>query len=125
MRLNSCSFYFTTFSKGNSLGRNDFNEKEEMPITPSKYVLARLKCSDDGYAANPHLILHALDQIKRNAVVSPVYFTERKQENSKGIMMSNDQIFSSLKKSGTSQYLHNMLLDVLAKIRQYGDKLSF
>lgn len=67
-----------------------------MPVTPSKYVLARLKCCDDGYAANPHLIFHALDQIKRNAVVSPVYFAERKQ-NSKQIMMFNDQIFSSLK----------------------------
>ena len=32
-----------------------------MPITPSKYVLARLKCYGDGYAANPHFIFHALD----------------------------------------------------------------
>ena len=37
------------------------------------------------------------------------------------IMVSHDQIFSSFKNiRGTSQYFHNMLLDVLAKIRQFG-----
>ena len=36
-------------------------------------------------------------------------------------MISDDQIFSSFKNiRGTPQYFHNMLLDVLAKIRQFG-----
>ena len=36
-------------------------------------------------------------------------------------MISDDQIFSSFKNiTGTPQYFHNMLLDVLAKIRQFG-----
>ena len=34
--------------------------------------------------------------------------------------MTDDQIFSSFKNRGTLQYFHNMLLDVLAKIRQFG-----
>ena len=36
-------------------------------------------------------------------------------------MISDDQIFSTFKNiRGTPQYFHNMLLDVLAKIRQFG-----
>ena len=35
-------------------------------------------------------------------------------------MISDDQIFSSFKNRGTPQYFHNMLLDALAKIRQFG-----
>ena len=35
-------------------------------------------------------------------------------------MISDDQIFSSFKNRGTPQYFHNMFLDVLAKIRQFG-----
>ena len=31
-----------------------------------------------------------------------------------------NQIFSSFKNRGTPQYFHNMLLNVLAKIRQFG-----
>ena len=34
--------------------------------------------------------------------------------------ISDDQMFSSFKNRGTPQYFHNMLLDVLAKIRQFG-----
>ena len=62
-----------------------------------------------------------------------IHFAERKQFQS-GIsvgqlmnkdtvkrMISDDQIFSSFKNiRGTPQYFHNMLLDVLAKIRQFG-----
>ena len=62
-----------------------------------------------------------------------IHFAERKQFQS-GIsvgqlmnkdtvkrMISDDQIFSSFKSiRGTPQYFHNMFLDVLAKIRQFG-----
>ena len=35
-------------------------------------------------------------------------------------MISDDQIFSSCKNRETPQYFHNMLLDVRAKMRQFG-----
>ena len=41
-------------------------------------------------------------------------------------MISDEQIFSSFKNiSGTPQYFHNMLLDVLAKTRQFGVNTFF
>ena len=94
---------------------------------------ARLKCCDDKVPANPQYIFHALEWIKRNAVLSSVHFAERKQfqsEISVGQLVNHDnvrkmiydyQIFSSFKNiRGTPHYFHNMLLDVLAKIRQFG-----
>ena len=118
------------FPKDYSTGRNHFNEEREIPITPSKYVHTRLKCCDDRFASNPQFIFNALDLIERNAVASSVNFAERKQfqsEISVGQlvnhnnvrMISNDQIFSSFKNRGTL-YFHNMLLDVLTKIMQFG-----
>ena len=103
-----------------------------MPITPSKYVHARLKFCDDRFASNPQYIFRALDWIGRNAVASSVHFAERKQfqneisvsqlvnHNNVRRMISDDQIFSSFKNRGTPQYFHNMLVDSLAKIRQFG-----
>ena len=67
------------FPKDYSTGKNHFNEEREIPITPSKYVHARLKCCDDRFASNPQYIFHALDWIERNAVASSVPFVERKQ----------------------------------------------
>ena len=120
------------FPKDYSTGRNHFNEKREIPITPSKHVHTRLKCCDDRFASNPQYLFHALDWIERNAVASSVHFAERKQfhseinvgqlENHSNVrrMIFDDQIFSSLKNiRGTPQYFHNMLLDALAKIRQF------
>ena len=40
------------FPKDYSTGKNHFNEEREIPITPSKYVHARLKCCDDRFASN-------------------------------------------------------------------------
>ena len=40
-------------------------------------------------------------------------------------MISDDLIFSLFKNRRTPLYFHNMLLDVLAKIRQFGYTLSF
>ena len=119
------------FPKDYSIGKNHFNEKREIAITPSRYVHARLKCCDDRFAANPQYIFHALDWIKRNAVASSVHFAEGKQFQSKISVcqlvnhnhigrISDDQIFSSFKNRGTPQYFCNMLLDVLAKIRRFG-----
>ena len=122
-----------SFPKNYSTGKNHYNEKREIHITPSKYVHARLKCCDDRFASNAQYIFQALDWIERNAVASSIHFAERKQFQSEfnvgqlvnpdniRRMISDDQIFSSFKNiRGTPQYFHNMLLDVLAKIRQFG-----
>ena len=104
------------FPKDYSTGRNHFNEEREIPITPSKYVHTRLKCCDDRFASNPQYIFHALDWIERNAAASSVNFPERKQFQSEinvgqlvnhdnvRKMISDDQIFSSVKNRGTCQY---------------------
>ena len=99
---------------------------------------ARLTCCDDRFAANPQHIFHALDWIERNFVARKfiwnsveIHFAERKQfqsqikvgqlvnHDSVRRMISDDQIFSKNIR-GTPQYFHNMLLDVLAKTRQFG-----
>ena len=74
-----------------------------------------------------------IDWIENNVVAHSVHFVERKQfqseisvgqlgnHNNVRKMMSDYQIFSSFKNiRGTPQYLHNMLLDALAKIRKFG-----
>ena len=120
------------FPKEYSTGINHFNEDRDNPITPSNYVHTRLKCCDDRFASNSQYIFHALDWIERNAVASSIHFAERKQfqsdisvgqlmnKDTVKIMISDDQIFSLFKNRATPQYFHNMLLDVLAKIRQFG-----
>ena len=120
------------FPKDYFIGRSHFNEEREIPATPSKYGHARLKCCDYRIAASPQYIFHALGRIEKNAVASSVHFAERKQfqseisvgqlvnHNNVRRMISDDQIFSSFKNRGTPQYFHNMLLDDLAKFRQFG-----
>ena len=93
---------------------------------------ARLKCCDDRFASNAQYIFKSLDWIERNAVANTIHFTERKQFQSDidagqlisqehiSRMMSADQVFASFKNiRGTPQYFHNMLLDILAKVRQF------
>ena len=116
------------FPKDYSARRNHFNEEREIPITPSKYVHARLKCCDDRFAANPQYIFHAFDWIERNAIANSVNFAERKLNVAKLVnhdnvrrMIYDEPIFSPFKSiRGTSQYFNNMLLDVLGKTRQFG-----
>ena len=110
------------FPKDYSTGRNLFNEEREIPITPSKYVHARLKCCDDRFAANPKYIFRALDWMESNAVAHLFYCAERKQfqsvinvgqlvnQDNVRKMIYDDQIFSSFKNiRGTSQYFHNVV----------------
>ena len=42
---------------------------EQIPITPSKYVHARLKCCDDRFAANPQYIFHALEIVLKEMLL--------------------------------------------------------
>ena len=51
------------FSKDYSIGRNHFNKERKLPITPSKYVHARLKYCDDRFTPNPQYIFYGLDWI--------------------------------------------------------------
>ena len=107
------------FSKEYSTGINHFNEDRDNPITPSKYVHARLKCCDDRFASNSQYIFHALDWIERSAVASSIHFAERKQfqsDISVGQLMNKDtvtrmisdyQIFSLFKNRETPQYFHS------------------
>ena len=67
------------FPREYSTGINHFNEDRDNPLTPSKYVHARLKCCEDRFASNSQYIFYALDWIERNAVASFIYFAERKQ----------------------------------------------
>ena len=94
------------FPKDYSTGKNHFNEYRKVPITPSKYVHARLKYHDDRFESNPQYIFHALDWIERNAVASSIHFAERKQfqddisagqlvnTNNVRCLISDDQIFA-------------------------------
>ena len=67
------------FPKEYSIGKGHFNDDREIPITPSKYIHARLKSSDDRWASNSQYIFHALDWIQKSAVTSSIYFSQRKQ----------------------------------------------
>ena len=110
------------FLKDYSTGRNLFNEEREIPITPSKYVHARLKCCDDRFAANPQYIFRALDWIESNGVANLFCCAERKQfqnvinvgqlvnQDNVRKMIFDDQIFSSFKNiRGTPQYFHSVV----------------
>ena len=52
------------FPKDYAAAIHHFNEEREIPITPSKYVHARLKCCDDGFTSIPQYLFEALDQKK-------------------------------------------------------------
>ena len=96
-------------------------------------MYARLKCCHDRFAANPQHIYHALDWINKMLLQAQFILLERNNfkvksnvgqlvnHGSARRMISDDQIFSSVKNiRGPPQYFHSMLLDVLAKIRQFG-----
>ena len=120
------------FPKEYSTAVNRFNEDRDNPITPSKYVHVRLNYCDDRFAFNSQYLFHALDWIEGKTVASSIHFAERKQfqsdisdgqlmnKDTVKRMISGDQTFSLFKNiRGAPQYFHNLLLDVLAKIRQF------
>ena len=89
----------------------------------------RVKCCDDRFASNPQHIVHALDWIERNVVAISVHFTERKQfqsEISVGQLVNHNNVRRMISDIRFSRHLktvlstHNMLLDALTKIRQFG-----
>ena len=121
-----------------STGKFHYNYKREVAITPSKYIHSRLKNCDKRYSENPQYIFYCLDWLEKEIVNSTKQFVQRKQYQSDisagqlmnvdhvRNMISDDQIYASFKNvRGTPQYYHNMMLDVLAKIRQYGTYTFF
>ena len=120
------------FIKEFSLGRYHFNEERPVRITPSQYVHTRLKCADDRFAQNPQYIFAELDMIERAAILSSITFAESKrfQDNATVAdvnssctrrMLNDQQIYYTFKNiRGTPQFCRNQMLDVLAKVRQFG-----
>ena len=126
------------FPKEFSTGKFHYNHQRDIKMTPNQYVQARLKCSDNRFASNAQYLFSALDWVEKYAVASSVNFTQRIQFQSEinvgqlldssniQRMISDDQIYKSFKKiRGTPQYFENMMLDILAKIRQFGPPAFF
>ena len=95
--------------KNFSTGESHFITESKVRIMPSKYLHARLKCCDDGFATDPQYIFQALDWIERNTVANTIYFIKRKKiqtdfnvgclQNQDNVMhmITDDQIFASFK----------------------------
>ena len=120
------------FVKEFPYGKGHFNEDRKVKISPSQYVHARLKCADDRFASNARYVFAELDMVERAAILSSITFAENKRfQNDVTVrevsslctrrMLSEQQIYYSFKNiRGTPQYSNNMMLDVLAKVRQFG-----
>ena len=121
------------FVRNFSTSENHFKTEKKVRIILSTYLHVRLKCCDGRFASDPQYVFQALDWIEGNAVASTVHFTQRKQfqtdftvgclqnQDNAICMIIEDQTFVSFKGiQGTPQYFHNVILDVLEKIRQYG-----
>jgi hypothetical protein len=126
------------FPKEFSTGKFHYNHPRDVNITPIQYVQTRLKGSDNRFASNPQYLFSVLDWIEKTAVASTVNFTQRKQFQSEisvgqlldssnvQRMIGDDQLYASFKNiRGTPQYFENMMLDILAKIRQFGPPAFF
>ena len=126
------------FPKEFSTGKFHYNHPRDIKLTPIQYAQTRLKCSDNRFASNPQYLFAMLDWIEKAAVASTINFTSRKQFQSDinvgqaldpsfvQRMIGEDQIYASFKNiRGTPQYFHNMMLDILAKIRQFGPPAFF
>ena len=66
------------FPKQYPTAKNYFNEPRERNITPIKYVHARLKSSDDRFAADPQYIFNALYWTESSNISSAINFAQRK-----------------------------------------------
>ena len=119
--------------------KNYFNSPRERNITPTKYVHARLKSSDDRFASDPQYIFNALHWTESSNVASAISFSQQKHFQSDITagrlrdpdnirqMICDDQIFQNSFKNirGTPQWCHNLMLDVLAKCKVFGASTWF
>ena len=126
------------FVKHYSEGKFHYNTARNVKITPSKYIHAHLKSCDARFASDPQYIFQCLNWIERETIMNTINFSERKRrqrpltaryiQNNSSLknLVSDAELFSSFKSiRGTPQYFHNMMLDVLAKIRQFGPPTFF
>ena len=126
------------FPKEFSTGQFHFNYKRERPITVLKYIHSRLKNCNKKYSENPQYLFYCLDWLEKEVVNSTKQFVLRKRfqsdisvsqltnVDSVKNMISDDQLYASFKNvRGSPQYYKNMMLDVLAKVRQYGPYTFF
>ena len=116
-----------------STGKFHYNYNRERPISVSKYIHSKLKNKDKRYSESPQYIFYCLDWLEKEIIFSTKQFVQRKQfqsdinvgqlvnvDNVRNLI-SEDQLYASFKNvRGTPQYYHNMMLDVLAKVRQHG-----
>ena len=116
------------FQKDFPCGRFHFGDTtREVPITPSQYIHACLKCFDKRFAKNPIYIFHTLYWVKGVAFSNSINFVQRKQFqeditageiNSRTLqnMLFDDIMKASFKNiRGTPQYMSNMRSDTMAK----------
>ena len=122
--------YVKQFSEGNF----HYGTTRDVKITASKYAHARLKCADNRFASDPQYIFGMLNWIERETISSTIHFAGMKRRQAGPIqakdiqnrdtfrsLLSDAELYSSFKSiRGTPQYFHDMMLDVLAKVRQYG-----
>ena len=126
------------FPKHFSTGQFHFNYERERPITVLKYIHSRLKNCNMKYAEDPQYLFYCLDWHEKEVVSSTKQFVLRKRfqsdvsvgqlTNTGNVrnMIRDNQLYASFKNvRGTPQYFHNMLLDVLAKVRQFGTPTFF
>ena len=120
------------FPKDFPYGRFHFGDTtREMPITPSQYIRARLKCFDNRFPKNPIYIFHTLDWIDRVSISNSINFFERKQfqEDTRTgeihlrtfrNMLCDDIMKTSFKNiRGTPQYMSNMRSDTMVKKKKF------
>ena len=126
------------FIKQYPQGKFHFNTVREVKITPSKYINARLKCYDPRFATDPQYIFQCKHWLEREIIKSTINFNEMKRRHDPltagdiknnttfKSMISEHEMYASFKSiRGTPQYFHDMMLDVLAKIRKFGPPTFF
>ena len=119
-------------------GKNHYNEKRRIKLSPLKYINARLKCVDDRFATSTEYIFQALHWSESVSLQSSINITRQKRHQSDLTagqlkdpnhiqrLVTNDELFATFKSiRGTPQYWKQMQLDMLAKIKQLGPYTFF
>jgi hypothetical protein len=119
-------------------GKNTFHEERVTPITPKKYVNARLLSKDVRFAESPEYTFQCLHWVESVSVSDGITFPLKKArqddvsvgalQNPDNLakMFKDDEIFASFKRiRGTPQHWKDMQQDMLAKIRYYGPYTFF
>ncbi|KAK3100749.1 hypothetical protein FSP39_024640 [Pinctada imbricata] len=119
-------------------GKNTFHEERKVPISPKKYVNARLLSKDSRFAESAEYTFQCLHWIESTSVNESIKFSLKKTRQSDlsvgalqnpdnlQRMFKEEEIFASFKRiTGTPQYWKDMQLDMIAKIRHFGPYTFF